>query len=287
MAGTVPAVPDPRNPRAGTGQRRAVAPPSSRVNGSLAPRHRVPADTVRASAWQDLANELWITLDQPQVPGYPASRVQQVLEGELQPDPMFFIALHGALASAAARLTPRQRARLLVGAGEVPQRDGVSMPHTAATNERGRDSRRFPARTAVEMKRPGAPERLSRVHGAFAAVSGAGAMDDAWSTAVRDMVEPDPAGVETVVEFVAALRALVKNSGLRYRELEQRAKTMDLWLPRSTVSGALNRETLPKAELLGALTAALGLSPEEQGRWKATRDRLSRPRQRRRTRSST
>lgn len=86
---------------------------------------------------------------------------------------------------------------------------------------------------------------------------------------------PDPDAVATPAEFVAALRGLQRGSGLSYREVEKRAGQAGNPLPRSTLTAALARSTLPRENIVAALVEACGGDEEQVQRWVATRRRLA------------
>jgi hypothetical protein len=88
-------------------------------------------------------------------------------------------------------------------------------------------------------------------------------MDDGW---------PDPALAGTAAEFVEALRALKRASGLGYRSLEKASAGA---LPRSTLTAVLARDRLPRADLVEALVRACGLDEEQVARWLAQWRRLA------------
>lgn len=86
---------------------------------------------------------------------------------------------------------------------------------------------------------------------------------------------PDPATVDTPAEFVAALRRLQRWSGMSYRRVEKRARDTDNPLPRSTLTAALARNTLPRESIVVALIEACGGDEEEVQRWAAARRRIA------------
>ncbi|MFV2118851.1 NB-ARC domain-containing protein [Streptomyces sp. Act-28] len=79
----------------------------------------------------------------------------------------------------------------------------------------------------------------------------------------------------TAATFVASLRRLKDASGLTYRQLEARAADRGRTLSHSTLAGALNRVSLPRAELVSAFLHACGSSDEERRAWLALHRRLS------------
>lgn len=88
----------------------------------------------------------------------------------------------------------------------------------------------------------------------------------------RDGHWPDPDQARTPGEFVAALRRLKEGSGLGYRSLE---KASGGALPRSTLTAALARQTLPRAELVEALVRACGVPEDQVAAWLQARRRLA------------
>ncbi|MEQ4303049.1 helix-turn-helix domain-containing protein [Plantactinospora sp. B6F1] len=87
-----------------------------------------------------------------------------------------------------------------------------------------------------------------------------------------DDVNPDVA--ETPADLVGLLRQLRDRSGLSFRRIERLARSAGDNLPASTVATMLGRNTLPREELVRALTRACGESPESVDRWLAARRRL-------------
>ncbi|MEU6428282.1 helix-turn-helix domain-containing protein [Microbispora sp. NPDC046973] len=86
---------------------------------------------------------------------------------------------------------------------------------------------------------------------------------------------PQPDGLTTAGEFVAALGRLRQWSGLTYRQLTAAAKASGDVLPSSTIAGALGRTTLPREEFVAAFVRACGLGEAETARWVAQRKRLA------------
>ncbi|MET8911598.1 helix-turn-helix domain-containing protein [Micromonospora sp. NPDC004551] len=78
----------------------------------------------------------------------------------------------------------------------------------------------------------------------------------------------DPAG------FLAALRTLKERSGLTYRQLAQRAAGNGDVLARSTIADVLNRDTLPRPEVVAAFVRACGQG-DLVAAWLHARDRLA------------
>lgn len=90
-----------------------------------------------------------------------------------------------------------------------------------------------------------------------------------------DTGRPDPATVVTAGEFVEALRRLKRWSGMGYRQLAKRAAVAGQALPRSTLTVALNRGTLPREDLVVAFVRTCGCDEEEVARWVGARRRIA------------
>jgi len=86
---------------------------------------------------------------------------------------------------------------------------------------------------------------------------------------------PDPGTALTAGEFVDALVRLKRWSGLGYRQLAKRAAAGGHALPRSTLTVALNRNTLPREDLVVALATTCGCDADEVARWVAARRRIA------------
>ncbi|WP_327045541.1 hypothetical protein OG320_28235 [Microbispora sp. NBC_01189] len=86
---------------------------------------------------------------------------------------------------------------------------------------------------------------------------------------------PQPDGLTTTAEFVAALGSLRQWSGRTFRQLTAAAKANGDVLPASTIAGALGRVTLPREEFVAAFVRACGLDEAESARWVAARKRLA------------
>jgi hypothetical protein len=84
----------------------------------------------------------------------------------------------------------------------------------------------------------------------------------------------DPAEARTPAEYVGLLRRLKEDSGLTFRQLEERAAEHGDVLARSTLADVLRRDGLPRAEVVAALVRACG-AEEEVPRWLAARERLA------------
>jgi len=86
---------------------------------------------------------------------------------------------------------------------------------------------------------------------------------------------PDPAGAQTAAEFMEVLRQLKRWTGEGYRQLEKRAGTAGQPLPRSTLTAALARDTLPREDLVVAFVRACGGDDAEVRRWADARRRIA------------
>ncbi|MFD5111887.1 MULTISPECIES: RICIN domain-containing protein [unclassified Streptomyces] len=86
---------------------------------------------------------------------------------------------------------------------------------------------------------------------------------------------PDPEAAHSSAEFVALMRQLRRWADLSYRQLERNAVRAGQVLPRATVSGALNRDELPRENLLSAYVRACGCDEETVSAWLTVRRRLS------------
>ncbi|WP_117210554.1 hypothetical protein [Allorhizocola rhizosphaerae] len=84
----------------------------------------------------------------------------------------------------------------------------------------------------------------------------------------------DPCQAQNAIEYVAALREVKDSSGLTYRRIQRRAAAAGAWLPASTLGTALNRETLPRPELVDAFLTACDLDREQIKHWLDARSRL-------------
>jgi hypothetical protein len=87
--------------------------------------------------------------------------------------------------------------------------------------------------------------------------------------------KPRPAGACSAAEFVEALRRFKRWSGLGYRELEKRARSVGEVLPRSTLTAALARDSLPREDLVVAFVRTCGGDEEELRQWVETRRRIA------------
>jgi len=68
----------------------------------------------------------------------------------------------------------------------------------------------------------------------------------------------DPAATGSAPQLVALLRELRAASGLSIREISRRAKDRGDWLPTSTLAAVLNRDSIPRTEVVAALVRACG-----------------------------
>ncbi len=83
-----------------------------------------------------------------------------------------------------------------------------------------------------------------------------------------------PAAAHDPAALVALMQRLKDDSGLTYRQLEQRAAERGEVLARSTLADVLGRKSLPRAEVLGAFLRACGRPEDEVGEWLAARRRI-------------
>lgn len=222
--------------------------------------------------WQFVVRHLYLALDMPEVPGFPASRVQQILWGELPPDPAFFQAIVLALTTKARG--PQLRAGSIVVQFDRSSVSPANMlfhqppsPMSRFLADQGRDVE-APSEPAVGDSSADTVPSSTEAMEAFARtlVSAAGG--------APRLAPPDPDSCTSVEQFVDGLRLLKRWSGCTYRQLEDRSRRGKDWLPRATTADMLRRVTLPKADTLWAFTAACGLPKEEQARWETVRSRL-------------
>jgi hypothetical protein len=87
--------------------------------------------------------------------------------------------------------------------------------------------------------------------------------------------KPDPALACTAAEFVEAMRRMKRWTGWGYRQLEKRAAAAGQTLPRSTITAALTRDTLPREDMIVAFAHACGCDEEEAARWVDARRRIA------------
>ncbi|MFF1483001.1 hypothetical protein ACFVYD_36610, partial [Streptomyces sp. NPDC058301] len=86
---------------------------------------------------------------------------------------------------------------------------------------------------------------------------------------------PDPAAAHSPAQFVELMRQLRRWADLSYRQLERTATDVGDVLPRATISAALSRDELPRAELLAAYVRACGGDDDAVTAWLNARRRLS------------
>ncbi|HET6356395.1 helix-turn-helix domain-containing protein [Streptomyces sp.] len=90
-----------------------------------------------------------------------------------------------------------------------------------------------------------------------------------------DHESPEPQAATSAAEFVAAMRQLRQWAHLSYRQLERRAQDAGDILPRATLAGVLNRQELPREELLAAFVRACGGDEATLEAWIRARKRLA------------
>ncbi|RSM85729.1 hypothetical protein DMH04_16125 [Kibdelosporangium aridum] len=86
---------------------------------------------------------------------------------------------------------------------------------------------------------------------------------------------PDPANAATPADFVEGMRSLKRWVGCGYRQLEKRASAAGKALPRSTLTVALARDTLPREDLVVAFALACGCDEDQVAGWVAARRRIA------------
>lgn len=86
---------------------------------------------------------------------------------------------------------------------------------------------------------------------------------------------PDPAAARTPAEFVEAMRRLKRWTGFGFRQLEKRATAGGHVLPRSTLTVALARDTVPREDLVAAFAHACGCDEGQTAGWVAARRRVA------------
>lgn len=79
--------------------------------------------------------------------------------------------------------------------------------------------------------------------------------------------------VQDVPAFMELLRRLKRDSGLSYRQLEERAADVGAVLPRSTASSLLSRDVAPRPDQLAAFVRACG-EGERVAQWLQARERI-------------
>ncbi|MEU5876332.1 XRE family transcriptional regulator [Spirillospora sp. NPDC047279] len=91
----------------------------------------------------------------------------------------------------------------------------------------------------------------------------------------EDGLKPVP--VDSEEQYVVMLRRLRERSGLTFKQIERRAAGGPVPLPASTLATALQRRTVPRAEIVSALVRVCGGSPEIVDEWLALREGLLHP----------
>ncbi|MEU5611273.1 hypothetical protein AB0H03_21465 [Streptomyces sparsogenes] len=86
---------------------------------------------------------------------------------------------------------------------------------------------------------------------------------------------PQPHDATDSAQFVAVMRQLRQWANLSYRELERRATAAGDVLPRATLAGALNRQELPREDLVAAFVRACGGDEATVKAWIGARKRLA------------
>ena len=84
---------------------------------------------------------------------------------------------------------------------------------------------------------------------------------------------PSPADATDETAFVAELRRLKAWSGLSFRQLERNATSRGDVLPYSTAATMLNKNRLPRAEVVDAFVRACGVA--DVGPWQLARTRIA------------
>jgi tetratricopeptide (TPR) repeat protein len=85
----------------------------------------------------------------------------------------------------------------------------------------------------------------------------------------------DPSTAGSAPQMVALLRELRAGSGLSIREVSRRARDHGDWLPTSTLAAVLNRDSLPRSEVVAALVRACGGDEAAVDSWLAQRSRIA------------
>ncbi len=86
---------------------------------------------------------------------------------------------------------------------------------------------------------------------------------------------PLPDGIGTPAEFIEAMRALRDWVGLTYRQLEDRALEIGEKLPRSTISTALSRGSLPREATIATFVKVCGGDRRVVDAWLDARRRIA------------
>ncbi|WP_091034435.1 ATP-binding protein [Glycomyces harbinensis] len=85
----------------------------------------------------------------------------------------------------------------------------------------------------------------------------------------------DPSAAGSAPQLVALLRELRAASGLSIREISRRARDHGDWLPTSTLAAVLNRDSIPRAEVVAALVRACGGDEAAVDTWLAQCGRIA------------
>jgi tetratricopeptide (TPR) repeat protein len=85
----------------------------------------------------------------------------------------------------------------------------------------------------------------------------------------------DPAAAGSAPQLVALLRELRAASGLSIREVSRRARDRGDWLPTSTLAAVLNRDAIPRSEVVAAIVRACGGDEPAVEAWLAQCARIS------------
>ncbi|MDA1359868.1 tetratricopeptide repeat protein [Glycomyces luteolus] len=85
----------------------------------------------------------------------------------------------------------------------------------------------------------------------------------------------DPSTAGSAPQMVALLRELRAGSGLSIREVSRRARDHGDWLPTSTLAAVLNRDSLPRSEVVAALVRACGGDEAAVDTWLAQCSRIA------------
>ena len=272
------------------GSRLLVGNPSRHQapGGAAGLEHELLGALQAALEWRNLVRVLWVELGRPQVPGFPASRVQQILWGEQPPEEGFFTALLGALTSRSrSTWTADSLRNWLVHSGRTLTAEEVADAWHTAKAVVALTRCPTSALSSDAVPQDGVAPRSAATRSVEASNtprSSAARGDAVRDLAVRHLLEsitsidtspPNPDSIETEIEFGSALQQLKQWSQMSFRQLEERSKdTASGWLPRSSAADMLRRSTLPRADLLWSFTSACGLPREDQERWEAARARL-------------
>ncbi|HTJ70215.1 MAG TPA: helix-turn-helix domain-containing protein [Actinospica sp.] len=272
----------------------ALSSPEDETRSMRGNSHAVglPAAVLQAAEWRYLVRMLYSAAGSPPIAEFARPLVQEVLWGHAHAGAGFFEALYAALTK------PVVTNAVGTAAQRGPRRavsEALRRPRTEPAPFEF-DYGQTTARAAVVVSddgtlrvRSGSIEDQLRppyqlVPGSRPALT-AGTGTGSGTRSKHGFTPPSPSGIGTIPDFVEALRLLQRWSGLNLRELEEQSKKLTadetggrvVWLAKSTVSDMLNRKNkLPKPETLRAYTAACGVTPAEQDRWLAARNRLAR-----------